>query len=126
MKPICPICKKELTITANPNIFSCIKRETEIYGHTIEYVDSALCFDICNNVIFQMYEVPPYRFRIHDAPDIVRTTIDKIKLIEVVYSPFKKDSYRYKEIIRLPFTISLPWDNCEKVLEKVKKYLIFS
>lgn len=65
-------------------------------------------------------EVPPYQIRVYEAPAM--SVIYKI----THRSDITGLSFGYKTVAQIDATLDLPWDQPERVLEKIQLYLMLS
>jgi hypothetical protein len=126
---LCPICKVEMTQTVNTGLYMCLQKREKFLSELdieIKYWDSVIYVNHDNRIHTQIYEIPPYKFTIQNL-----TNFSAIEKAELSYKdiPFKvSDSFLwgYKKILEIDAILDLPWDNRDKVLERVKGYLTFS
>jgi len=129
--PICPVCGNALKATGvDPNMYYCTKRKVWFpdVGAHIDTIEATVCLDADSKPILQIIEVPPYRFTITNEAKGQKTEISKIVLRQDRVSPHKwyPHAINRETILTLPTAINLPWNNKEKVLERVKLFLLFS
>ena len=128
--PICPVCGKTLKATGvDPFMYYCTKRKIWFphIGTHLDTVEATIWTDAEGKYVLQIIEIPPYRFTITDDVDEQKTEISKIAYQETM-PPHKwyPHALSREVILNIPTVINLPWNNKEKVLERVKLFLLFS
>lgn len=128
--PICPVCGMTLKATGvNPNMYYCTKRKVWVSDLNIHYdtVDSTVFVAPDGRQTLKIIEIPPYKFIITDEEKIQKTVVHKMMAPDTI--PWQRSSthtVNKKVILTVNTVMKLPWNNKEKVHEKVKLYLLFS
>lgn len=129
--PICPVCGNALKVAGvDPNMYYCPKRKIwfpDIGAH-IDTIEATIYIDASGRHTLQIIEVPPYRFTITDEDKIQKTEISKIAVRQDRVHSYKwyPQSITRDPILILSTALKLPWNNKEKVLERMKLFLLFS
>lgn len=129
--PICPVCGDVLKISGvDINMYYCPKRKIwfpDIGAH-IDTIEATICFNADGKPTLQIIEVPPYRFTITDEDQFQKTEISKIAVRQDRVHPQKwyPQAITREPILILSTALKLPWNNKEKVLERMKLFLLFS
>jgi hypothetical protein len=128
--PICPVCGDTLKATGvDPNMYYCTKRKIwfpDIGAH-LDTIEATIYVDDDGKYTLQVIEVPPYRFTITDNAKVQKTEVEKVVKHEP--APGHKWYPRAlgrKVILTIPSIMNLPWNDKEKVLERMKLFLLFS
>jgi len=99
----------------------------------VEVTDSVIYIDpVSGRETMWVVEIPPYRFTMTDFTSGQKTEVHKRVLPD--WPPWNKTTdpesvktlLYYKLILKVPSIMKLPWHNKEKVLERLKLYLLFS
>jgi hypothetical protein len=128
--PICPVCGNALKATgADPNMYHCLKQRVYVddLGMHVEVIDASVNITPEGKVIWQLIEIPPYRFLIEDTEKGQLTTVYKLMTLD--RKPWdKKNAVAWKPevILKIPALMNLPWNDKQEVLEKIKLYLLLS
>jgi len=124
---LCPVCKEEMRQTINTSLYMCPVENRRIVfsDFAMTYLDSVIYLNADGSPHTQIYEIPPYKFGIWNFGN--STVIEKASLMNKRISfTLSNNAYQYRPLLTINYILDLPWDNREKVLEKVKGYLIFS
>lgn len=134
MQPDCLICGQPLKASGgDANMYYCTKRKEYMseLGLNIEVIDSIIYVDPKSGKhSMKVIEIPPYRFTMTDYPRGQRTEVHKTVLPD--WAPWDKEIedkeifLQKKLILRVPVVLNLPWHDKQKVLERLKLYLLFS
>lgn len=128
--PDCPVCGNPLRATGvNPDMYYCTRRRVWVsdLGLHLDIVDATIHVAPDGRRTYKVIEVPPYSFTIIDDKDIKQTIIRKVMPEERI--PGMKRSARRLErkiVLDFDFPIKMRWNDKEKVLERMKLYLLFS
>lgn len=129
--PICPVCGEALKVTgANPNVYACTKRKVWLsdLGLHCEIIDATVYVDLqTGKRTSKLIEIPPYVFWITDDGSTQKTDVRKLVLEERI--PGIKQgsrSFERKRVLSLNCAMKLPWNDKEKVMERMRLYLLFS
>jgi hypothetical protein len=128
--PTCPVCGNTLKATGtDPNMFYCVKRKVWVsdLGIHIDIVDATIYRTPDGKVVWQVIEIPPYRFLLNDDDKGQLTTVSKY--VTLNKKPWDKQNamaWKREVILTVQALINLPWNDKDQVLEKLKLYLLFS
>jgi hypothetical protein len=127
--PICPVCGIPLRPTGNnPDMYYCTKRKIWIQdlGMHLDIIDATIYVSPDGKPTLKIIEIPPYSFTITDDPGKTSTVIRKVMPQERLPGARKARTLERKIILSMDVVAKLPWHDREKVLERVKLYLLFS
>ncbi len=128
--PTCPVCGNTLKATgADPDTYYCVKRKIWIsdLGIHADIVDAAINVSPEGKVRWQHIEVPPYSFIITDDEKGQSTVVRKLMAPERLPAHIRKTfTYEKKTILTIKAIMNLPWNNKQKVMERMKMFLLFS
>lgn len=129
--PICPVCGLTLRATGvNPNMYYCTKRKVWVsdLGMHLDIVDATIYVDpLSGKQTLKIIEVAPYSFTITDDTVTKKTEVRKIMPEERIPGTRKSSrSLERKKVLSIEACMKLPWNDKEKVLERMKLYLLFS
>ncbi len=128
--PNCPVCGNALKATGvDPNMYFCVKRKVWIsdLGIHLDIVDATLNILPDGKVTWQLIEIPPYSFLITDDEKGQQTVVRKV--IGPELTPWNKKrakTFERKIVLTVPALMKMPWNNKQKVLERMKLFLLFS
>lgn len=128
--PICPVCGNGLRATGvNPNMYYCTRRKVWMsdLGTHLDIVDATVYVAPDGRQTMKVIEVPPYSFTIIDDGVTQKTDVRKVMHEERL--PGMRSSartYERKMVLSVQAVMNLPWNSKEKVLERMKLYLLFS
>lgn len=122
--PVCPVCGLVLKTTViNPVLYYCEKRKFWLTepGMYIDIIDATIYMSADGRKTLKIIDIPPFTFTIFDEINFKRTKIYKIM-------PSHQTKSLTKEMVLdiAGTAIDLPWNDKEKVLDKIKLYLLFS
>jgi hypothetical protein len=128
--PICPVCGNILRATGvNPNMYYCTKRKVWVsdLGMHLDIVDATIYVEpVSGRQTLKIIEVAPYSFTITD--DVIKKT-EVRKIMPEERIPGMRRTARNlerKKVLSIEACMKLPWNDKEKVLERMKLYLLFS
>jgi hypothetical protein len=126
--PICPVCGNKLRATGvNPDMYYCTKRKIWVsdLGTHLEIVDATVYLDPEGKQTVRTIEIPPYSFTITDDAK-QETVVRKIIAPERTRPWMPGRIFQKKIVLTIPSVISLPWNDRNKVLERMKLFILFS
>lgn len=134
--PVCLVCGQPLKASGgDTNMYYCTKRKEYVseWNVHLDVMDTIIYIDPDNKKeAMWIVEIPPYRFTMTDLRGGQSTEIHKKVLPD--WPPWNKSTdsesvqtlLYYKPILKIPSVMKLPWHDKEKVLERLKLYLLFS
>lgn len=123
----CPVCHFPMKATGiNPDMYFCARRRmySTHLGVSLDIVDATIYVAPNGQKILSIIEVPPYTFTIRDDEMGQKTEVRKIVASDVVMG--KAQSLDRIKVFEVDSIMNLPWDNAQRVLERVGLYLLFS
>lgn len=130
--PICPVCGIPLRPTGNnPDMYYCTKRKIwmQDLGMHLDIIDATIYLAPDGQQTLKIIEVPPYSFTITDdncckQSTVVRKVIPQDRTFPP--GPLRARTLERKIVLSVDAAMKLPWHDKEKVLERMKMYLLFS
>lgn len=132
--PSCLICGMPLKASGgDTNMYYCTTRKEYMseWGLHLDVTDSVIYIDPNKGrETMWIVEIPPYRFTMTDFGSGPKTEVHKTVLPEL--APWDREIenvkiFLYKKLIlTVPSVMKLPWHDKQKVLERLKLYLLFS
>jgi hypothetical protein len=134
--PLCLVCGQPLKPSgAGANMYYCTRRKEYVseWNVHLDVMDTIIYFDPeSGRETMWVVEIPPYKFTMTDSSSVQKTEIHKKVLPD--WPPWNKavdpESVKTllynKLILTVPSIMKLPWHDKEKVLERLKLYLLFS
>lgn len=125
----CPVCSKLLTVNSNASlIYSCETKQEWVPSLkiTLDVVDATYYLLSNNEPVVKVIEIPPYKFIIKNAEDDKYTEVREIYIPDHSYSSDSKWMFDTKRLLYISAVMDAPWHDREKVLEKLKSYLLLS
>ena len=110
-------------------MYYCTRRKIWVseLGIHLDIVDSTIYVDPDGKQTFRVIEVPPYSFTITDDERTKKTDVRKV--MPEARRPGQRKGSRQLErkmVLSVGSVINMPWNDKEKLLEKMKLYLLFS
>lgn len=132
--PDCLVCGQPLRASGgDTNMFYCVTRKEHIseWNVHVDYVDTIIYVDpIDRRETMWVVEIPPYRFTMTDFSLGQKTEVHKTVMPDG--APWDQEIenremfLQKKLILKVACLLNLPWHDRQKVLERLKLYLLFS
>lgn len=131
---ICDVCGKELMRSGNNNLYYCSIQTQwiESMRRYLKYHHIFVNLDKNRNITSKLITVPPYIFEINYEKNITKVSkITSFKHKGLINDVFTLDlDHEEKEFLELnvpiSFVLKFPWNDAEKIEEKLKIYNLFS
>lgn len=131
---ICDVCGKELMRSGNSKLYYCSIQTQwiESMRRHLKYHHIFVGIDRDKNVTSKLITVPPYIFDINYEKNITKVSkITSFKQKGLISDVFTLDlDHEEKEYLELnvpiSFVLKFPWNDTEKIEEKLKIYNLFS
>ena len=128
----CPVCHNFMTPSVGVNyggdvVYQCHKKTIHVENvGLMEVVDAVYFVRTVQplDVSLKVIEIYPYTFTIANKNDFTKTTVRVERKDE--FTQFAPLLASKEVILEIPYLLDLPWDDRDKVLEKMKTYILFS
>src|SRR5579885_2271574 len=123
---LCPVCNQPMVVTGlNPNIYQCqrIKVLVPELNTKVDNIHAQFYVEpLTQKITYKVIELGAYSFTISDDFNKKSTVVSCLK--EIPRKPKQARSFERKTILKLDSAIDLPWNDREKVFERLKLYLL--